>query len=51
MSILTVIVIVLAVLWLMGFFVINISTPIIHALIVIALVVFIYDLLTRGRNR
>lgn len=51
MSILSVIVIVLAVLWLIGFFVVNISTPVIHALIVIALVIFIYDLLTRSRNR
>jgi hypothetical protein len=51
MSIFSVIVIVLIVFWLMGFFVINISTPIIHALIVVAVVVFVYDLITRGRNR
>ena len=51
MSIFSVIVVVLVVLWLMGVLVINVSTPIIHALIVIAVVLFLYDLITRGRNR
>lgn len=42
---------VLFVLWLFGFFAIHIATPLIHLLIVIALVAFIYDIVTRrGRN-
>jgi hypothetical protein len=41
--------IILVVLWLLGF-TLNIGGGLIHLLIVIALVVFIYDLITRRRS-
>jgi len=47
---LRIIAIVLIVLWLLGKLVINLSSPLIHLLIVIALVVFIYDLLVGSRS-
>ena len=47
---LLIIAIVLAVLWLLGFLVINISSPLIHILLVVALVIFIYDLVTKHRS-
>jgi hypothetical protein len=49
MSILTTVALVLLVLWLLGFLV-HIGGALIHALIVIAVVVFLVDLL-RGRTR
>ena len=42
--------IILAVLWLLGFLVINISSPLIHILIVVAIIIFIYDLLAKRRH-
>jgi hypothetical protein len=48
MSALTIVALVLLVLWLLGFFVVHIGS-VIHALIVIAVIVFIVDLL-RGRS-
>lgn len=42
-----VIAIILGILWFMGIIVIHISSPVLHLLLVIAAVVFIYDLLTR----
>lgn len=41
--------IILMVLWLLGF-TLNIGGGLIHALIVIALIVFIYDIVTRRRS-
>lgn len=47
---LSTIVIVLVVLWLLGFLAVNIASPLIHFLIVLAVIIFIYDLVTkRGR--
>ena len=43
------IVIILVILWLLGF-TLNIGGGLIHVLIVIALVVFIYDMITRRRK-
>ena len=48
---LRIIAIVLIVLWLLGKIAIDISTPLLHLLIVIALVVFIYDLLSSGKRQ
>lgn len=42
--------IVLGVLWLMGFLVIHITSPLLHLLLLIAIVIFIYDLVV-GRGR
>lgn len=44
------IVIILAILWLLGFFVVHISSGLVHLLLLIAAVVLIYDLLTAGRH-
>ena len=44
------IIIVLVVLWALGFFVVHIGGGLIHALLVIALVVFIYRML-QGRTK
>jgi membrane-bound ClpP family serine protease len=41
---------ILVVLWLLGFFAFNISTPVLHALIVIGVILIIIDLLY-GRRR
>jgi hypothetical protein len=41
--------IILAVLWLLGF-ILNIGGGLIHLLIVIALIVYIYDIVTRKRQ-
>jgi hypothetical protein len=41
--------IILLVLWALGFFAFNISTPLIHLLIVIALIVVVVRLVTRRR--
>jgi hypothetical protein len=42
-------IVVLVVLWLLGFFVVHVSAPLIHILLVIAVIVLIYQLVT-GRN-
>lgn len=42
--------IILGILWLLGFFVVNISSGLIHILLVIALVLFIYNMLTGKRT-
>ncbi len=44
------IVAVLVILWLLGFFVIHLTGGLIHLLLVVALVVFIYNMLT-GRKK
>ncbi len=41
--------VVLAILWLLGLVAIHISTPVFHIILLVALVIFIYDLVTRGR--
>ncbi len=41
--------VVLLVLWLLGFFVVHVGGGLIHALLVIALIVFVYQLIT-GRK-
>ncbi len=47
---LTTIVIVLVILWALGFFAVQIGGSLIHILLVIALVVFIYNMLVGRRN-
>lgn len=42
-----IIALILGVLWLMGLLVVHISTPLIHLLLLIAAVIFIYDLISR----
>jgi hypothetical protein len=42
--------IILAILWLLGFFVVHIGGGLIHILLVIALIVFIYNMLTGKRS-
>jgi hypothetical protein len=42
-------IVVLVVLWLLGFFVVHVAGPIIHLLLVIALIVLIYQLVTGRR--
>lgn len=46
---LLIIAVILGVLWLMGVVAIHITSPLLHLLIIIAVVVFIYDLLSRRR--
>jgi hypothetical protein len=41
---------ILVVLWLLGFL-IHVGGALIHLLLVIALIVFIYDMLVKGRNK
>ncbi len=41
--------VVLLVLWLLGFFVVHVGGGLIHALLVIALIVFVYQLITGRR--
>jgi hypothetical protein len=43
--------IVLAVLWFLGLIAVHITSPLLHLILIIALVVFIYDLVVRGRGR
>jgi hypothetical protein len=43
--------IVLAILWLLGLVAFHVTTGLIHLLIVVALVVFIWDVVTRNRTR
>ena len=40
---------ILLVLWLLGFFVVHVGGGLIHALLVIALIVFVYQLITGRR--
>ena len=49
MSLFAIVAIVLAILWALGLFAVHISSPLIHVILVVALVVFIYDLL-KGRR-
>lgn len=47
---LLVVAVVLGVLWLLGLVAVHIASPLLHLLLVIAIIVFIYDLITkRGR--
>lgn len=39
--------VILGILWLLGVVVIDVSTPLLHLVLVIALIVFIYGLITR----
>lgn len=39
--------IVIGILWLLGIVAIHISSPLLHLLLIIAIVIFIYDLVTR----
>ena len=41
---------VLVVLWLLGFFAFHLTTPVIHALIIIGIILIIIDLLNSRRN-
>lgn len=41
---------VLGILWLLGLVAIHITTPILHLLLIVALVVFMYDLLVKRRG-
>lgn len=41
---------ILVVLWLLGFFAFHLTTPVIHALIVIGIILIIFDLLNSRRN-
>jgi Family of unknown function (DUF5670) len=47
---LLIIAIVLGILWLTGKLVINIATPFLHLLLVIAAIIIIYNFLTKGRS-
>ncbi len=43
--------VILGVLWLLGVVAINVTTPLIHVILVVALIVFIYDVVARrGRG-
>jgi hypothetical protein len=41
--------VILLILWLLGFFVVHVGGGLIHALLVIALIVFVYQLITGRR--
>jgi hypothetical protein len=45
------IVVVLLVLWLLGFLVVHITSGLIHLLLLVALIVLVYNLLVRSRSR
>ena len=49
-SVLWAVVVVLVVLWLIGFLVVHVSSGLIHILLVVALIVLIYNLITRSRT-
>lgn len=49
--ILLIIGLILVVLWLLGFFAFNFTTPVIHALIVIGVILIIIDLIGSRRSR
>jgi len=42
--------IVLAILWLLGVVVVHIASPLLHLVLLIALIVFIYDFLTKHKK-
>ena len=42
---------ILIILWLLGFFAFHLTTPFIHALIVIGVILIIFDLLSSRRDR
>lgn len=42
--------VVLIVLWLLGFIALHIATPLIHLLIIIAIIIFIYDVIIKRRG-
>lgn len=48
---LLIIAIVLGILWLLGLIAFHISAPLIHLILVVALIVFIYDVLIKRRSR
>jgi hypothetical protein len=48
-NVLWTIVVVLVVLWLLGLFVLKVSSGLIHILLVVALIVLVYNLITRSR--
>lgn len=50
MNIFVVIAIVLGVLWALGLFAVRISSPLIHLILVVAVIVFLYDLLVGRRS-
>ena len=50
-GILWAIVVVLVVLWLIGFVIVHVSSGLIHLLLVIALIVLLYNLFVAGRAR
>jgi len=43
--------IVLAILWLLGVVVVHITSPLLHLIVVVALVIFIYDFVTKHKKR
>ena len=47
---LLIIAIVLAILWLLGVVVVHIASPLLHLVLLIALIVFIYDFLTKHKK-
>jgi Family of unknown function (DUF5670) len=49
-NILWAVVVVLVVLWLLGLFVIKVGSGLIHILLVVALIVLVYNLITRSRT-
>lgn len=49
MSLFVTVAVVLAILWALGLFAVHITSPLIHLILVVALVIFIYDLL-KGRR-
>ena len=50
-GILWAVVVILVVLWLLGFFVIHVSSFLIHLLLVVALIVLLYNLFVAMRSR
>jgi hypothetical protein len=49
MSLFATIAIVLGILWALGLFAVHISTPLIHVILIVALVLFVYDV-AKGRR-
>ena len=47
---LLVIAVILGVLWLLGILVIHIASPLFHLILVIAIIIFIYDLVVKRRR-
>lgn len=42
--------IILGILWVLGFVTIHITSPLLHLILLVAIIVFIYDLLTKRRR-